>query len=258
MAKRHSKTYTIMFVAAVSVIFAFALSFTASALRQRIQANERLEIRRNILECFGVFGSPDLPARNKASIEEIDNFFSTRLKSIVVNSAGDEIKCDVPVAKLKPWKELKEKGPGEVRLPLYILKAKDSAEAEAYGFPIWGKGLWGPIFGYMALESDGSTVRGITFYKHKETPGLGAGMENPSWRKKWRGKNIFDAKDKLTPIEVIKGKAAAKYEGEELSHKVDGLSGATLTSKGITDMVGVCLRLYEPFFRRIRTKRKGN
>ena len=96
--------------------------------------------------------------------------------------------------------------------------------------PIEGKGLWSTLYGYIALDADLNTVRGITFYEHGETPGLGGEVDNPSWKALWPGRTIH-GEDGEIAIRVVKGRAGSV---EDAPHEVDGLSGATLTSNGVT------------------------
>jgi|TARA_B110000444_G_scaffold34565_1_gene29945 Na+-transporting NADH:ubiquinone oxidoreductase subunit C len=99
--------------------------------------------------------------------------------------------------------------------------------------PIRGYGLWGTLFGYVAIEEDFNTVAGLEFYEHKETPGLGAEVDNPRWKALWPGKKIY--KDNEVQLSVIKGKVQS--DDINSNYKVDGLSGATLTSRGVTNMI---------------------
>jgi Na+-transporting NADH:ubiquinone oxidoreductase subunit C len=99
--------------------------------------------------------------------------------------------------------------------------------------PVEGRGLWSTLHGYLALDTDGNTVVGITFYQHSETPGLGGEVDNPKWKERWRGRKLFDEHGQLR-IAVAKG-AAGPPESDP--HRVDGLSGSTLTSRGVTNML---------------------
>lgn len=99
--------------------------------------------------------------------------------------------------------------------------------------PIRGYGLWSTLWGYLALEQDANTVIGLGFYQHAETPGLGGEVDNPRWRDQWPGKKIY-ADDRVA-IEVVKGQAATS--GPQAAHQIDGLSGATLTTKGVDNML---------------------
>jgi Na+-transporting NADH:ubiquinone oxidoreductase subunit C len=99
--------------------------------------------------------------------------------------------------------------------------------------PVQGYGLWSTLYGFLALEADLRTIRGITFYEHGETPGLGGEVDNPRWKSRWVGRLALD--DQGEPkIEVIKGPAGPPQEDP---YRVDGLSGATLTARGVTNLV---------------------
>ena len=98
-----------------------------------------------------------------------------------------------------------------------------------YVLPISGKGLWSTLYGFLALEGDANTVRGITFYQHGETPGLGGEVDNPQWQAAWKGKTILDDKGGLVSVTVKKAKIDPSIPAEK-HHYVDGLSGATITS----------------------------
>ena len=115
---------------------------------------------------------------------------------------------------------------------IYILR-DDLKNIDKLILPIRGYGLWGTLFGFIAIESDFNTVSGIEFYEHKETPGLGAEVDNPKWKTLWKGKKIYN--DNQVALKVIKGKVD---DGDTMSmYKVDGLSGATITSRGVSNMV---------------------
>tara|TARA_B100000900_G_scaffold228625_1_gene194106 strand:- start:21 stop:794 length:774 start_codon:yes stop_codon:yes gene_type:complete len=115
---------------------------------------------------------------------------------------------------------------------IYILR-DDLKNIDKLILPIRGYGLWGTLYGFIAIESDFNTVSGIEFYEHKETPGLGAEVDNPKWKDSWKGKKIYI--NNQVALEVIKGRVE---DGDSMSaYKVDGLSGATITSRGVTNMV---------------------
>jgi len=115
---------------------------------------------------------------------------------------------------------------------IYLLKDEDS-QLEKIILPIRGYGLWGTLYGYIAIDKDLNTIRGLEFYEHKETPGLGAEVDNPKWKALWDGKKIY--KDGEIEIAVIKGKV--DQTNKMADYQVDGLSGATLTSRGVTNML---------------------
>jgi len=110
---------------------------------------------------------------------------------------------------------------------IYFVKGSDG-QVEKYVLPIRGKGLWSTLKGFVALGTDFNTISGLTYYEHKETPGLGGEIDNPDWKKLWPGKKLFDDQDNLR-LQVIKGTATDEFS-------VDGLSGATITSDGVSNM----------------------
>jgi Na+-transporting NADH:ubiquinone oxidoreductase subunit C len=104
--------------------------------------------------------------------------------------------------------------------------------------PVRGYGLWGILYGYLAISSDLNTIVGLEFYEHKETPGLGAEVDNPKWKALWRGKKIYDENGEIL-IKVVKGKV--DNSNEMSTYEVDGLSGATLTSNGVSNLLAYWL-----------------
>lgn len=113
--------------------------------------------------------------------------------------------------------------------PVYLVKS--GADIEQVILPIEGAGLWATMYGFLAVESDGNTVRGLQFYEHGETPGLGDGVDKPAWQALWRGKKLYDA-DGNIQIVVIKG-----FAPDDSEFEIDGLAGATLTARGVSDFV---------------------
>jgi Na+-transporting NADH:ubiquinone oxidoreductase subunit C len=115
--------------------------------------------------------------------------------------------------------------------PVFLVTEGD--ELSQIILPIYGSGLWSTMYGYLALEPDGQTIRGLRFYEHAETPGLGDQIDKPEWRAKWTGKQLFDDEGQLR-IEVVRGAAPA---GDSDAYQVDGLAGATLTGRGVTNLL---------------------
>jgi Na+-transporting NADH:ubiquinone oxidoreductase subunit C len=119
--------------------------------------------------------------------------------------------------------------------------------------PIYGKGLWSTLYGFLALDANANTVRGITFYEHAETPGLGGEVENPGWKAQWNGKNVFDDQGEVA-LEVIKG--AVPGNSPQADHQIDGLSGATITGRGVSNLVRYWLGAdgFGPYLDKLRAK----
>ena len=234
---RQSTKYTFLFALIVCVICSLALSIVSEGLRAKKELNVALDIKKNILKAVEL--KEPLPL--KAAPKDILAVYASKIEENVVDSDGKIIKD-------KGVEDIKE---GDGTYPLYVYKEND--QVVAYCFPIIGKGLWSTLYGYFALESDAITVRGITFYKHGETPGLGAEIEQDWFQDNYKGKKIWDVKTgQLNPTKVAKGKVADKISQSEEQFYVDGISGATMTSKGVTAMVDRWINLYEPFLKKVR------
>ncbi len=122
------------------------------------------------------------------------------------------------------------------RMPknMVVYLVVENGVVEKIILPIHGKGLWSTLYGFIALSTDLKTVQGFTFYEHGETPGLGGEVDNPSWKSTWKGKQVFDD-DWNLKIEVIKGKVDKSRD--DAKYKIDGLSGSTLTTRGVDQLV---------------------
>ncbi len=131
---------------------------------------------------------------------------------------------------------------GIKRKPKYmvIYEVLEGDKIDKYILPIYGKGLWSTLYGFIALDSDLKTIKGLTFYEHGETPGLGGEVDNPKWKNSWKGKQVI--------IEVIKGIVDRSSPAAE--HQIDGLSGSTITTRGVDNLVKFWLgdKGYGPFF----------
>ncbi len=137
-------------------------------------------------------------------------------------------------------------GSEDVLFPVFV--CRDSL----YIVPLQGKGLWGPIWGYLALGKDFNTVSGATFGHKGETPGLGAEIAEDAFQQQFTGKSLFDTLGNFTSITVQKG-GADKYAGGA-EHAVDAISGGTMTSNGVTAMLSDCLEYYRPFFQNMKAR----
>jgi len=142
---------------------------------------------------------------------------------------------------------------GISRMPkkVAIYKVKNEDEVGKYILPLFGKGLWSTMYGFIALDKDLQTVKGFTFYKHGETPGLGGEVDNPRWKSIWVGKHLFDENWDLK-IEVIKGQV--DLSNPRSKYQIDGLSGSTLTTRGVHNTVQFWLgdKGYRKFIDRLR------
>ena len=143
---------------------------------------------------------------------------------------------------INPDKDLKE-------FPIY--KRVSGDQVEGYSIPISGKGLWGTMYGYFSIEPDGATAKGITFYSHIETPGLGAEVDKPWFQNNFPGKKFVDPNGKLIGIQAIKG--GVDNTSPEAYHQVDGISGATMTTNGLNSFLYEGLKNYDPYLSKVRS-----
>lgn len=138
-------------------------------------------------------------------------------------------------------------------MPVYMVRDTDGS-VKTLILPIHGAGLWSTLYGFLALDGDLKTTQGLKFYQHAETPGLGGEVDNPNWRAQWRGKVVYD--DQWQPrIELAKGSVDAS--DPNVVHKVDGLAGATLTTRGVENLINFWLGEsgYGPLIERLRAER---
>jgi len=226
-----------MFALAVCVVCSFTLSLVSEGLRSKKELNMAMDIKKNILKAVDL----KTPLDPKAKPDNILSVYEEKIEELIVDENGNIIEGKTP-------EDIKE---GDKAYPLYIYK--ENGQSIAYCFPVEGKGLWSTLYGYFALEPDAITVRGITFYKHGETPGLGAEIEKDWFSNNYKGKKIWDIKNsQLKPVAVVKGQVANAVPANQADFYVDGISGATMTSKGVTALVDNWINVYEPFFSKIR------
>lgn len=232
---KQGNTYTIIYVIVLVVVVGTALAFTSMSLRPRQQANVDADKMRQILASVHVV--PD-----KADI--ISDFDRYVTRQFIVNSEGAEVPGDAFAVNVA---EQSRRPDADRLLPVYQCELPGAGTK--YILPVYGAGLWGPIWGYIAVDADGSTVFGAYFAHQGETPGLGAEIAKPAFSDQFRGKHMF--KDgRFLPVAVVK--AGQKPAGDE--DYVDGISGGTITSKGVGAMLNDCLTPYESFLKSLSSR----
>jgi Na+-transporting NADH:ubiquinone oxidoreductase subunit C len=210
---RNGNTYTFIYASVMVVIVAAILSFTAISLKPMQKRNIEVEKKKNILTSINI---------NAITAEAEQVYEQTITRSYVINSKGEVVEGDAFVIDLKK----EQAKPLEQRsLPVYEADLGD--EGVKYVIPLRGSGLWGPIWGYIALNDNLNTIYGATFDHQGETPGLGAEIATPAFQEVFRGKKLFDNNGKFVSLVVAKAGENAPAE-----HRVDGISGGTITSKG--------------------------
>ncbi len=255
---KESSVKTFSSVMLLALICSLLVAGAAVGLRPKQEANQKLDQKKNILRAAGLYqGKGDveilfqqidtkiirLADGGFVAPEQIDPASFEQLKA-ALTSQGRELDKKQDLASLGR----------QEKYSLVYLVNKDG-QLDKVILPIRGKGLWSTMYGYVALNADLSTISGITFYQHGETPGLGGEIENPSWQAGWVDKKIYNPDGKAI-IRVVKGKATST--GEENRYQVDGVSGATLTMKGVSNLMTFWFgeHGFAPFLQRQREGRK--
>lgn len=219
---------TLFVVIALSLVCSIIVSTAAVVLKPKQQANAVLDQQTKILEVAGIELAGNIPALYAENIEP-------RLVDFATGDFvdGDAAAYDQRKAAKDPAQSIKLSAEDDIAKIIRranigtVYLVKDGAETSKVIIPVHGNGLWSMMYAFVAVETDGNTVSGITYYEQGETPGLGGEVENPTWRAQFVGKKLFDENHKPA-IQVVKGGAP---QGSD--HGVDGLSGATLTSVGV-------------------------
>lgn len=228
--KNFSNTYIFIFSAVMVVLVALLLSTTSLNLKPFQDKNVEVEKKQNIL------ASINIESTAKDAVELYAKYITS---SFVVNNKGEKVE-GVDAFTVNVKNEL-SKPANDRLLPVFVGTLSDGTNA--YVMPLQGKGLWGPIWGYISLKPDMNTVLGAVFDHSGETPGLGAEIATEGFQKPFADKQIFKDSTEFVSIKVLKGGAP-----ENDVHGVDAISGGTLTSKGLEAMLDSCLIQYKTFF----------
>ena len=228
--KTNSNSYTIIYSVIIVVIVAFLLAFVSQALKPMQDANVALDKKKQILNSLNIRDLNDAQADAKyKEVVVADRVIDEKGKVLLPGTSGGE----------NAGFKLESKDYKEGKLALYICRVNGETK---YVVPVYGMGLWGPISGYIALNSDKSTVYGVYFNHESETAGLGAEIkDNKAWQEKFQGKKLFkNGDDKAIALSVEK-------KVEDPTTQVDAVTGATLTSNGVRDMLHEALGKYLVF-----------
>ncbi len=257
-----SNIYTFVYASIMVIVVAAILSFTAINLQPLQAKNVRIEKIQSILASVGI----------ESTVENAEELYNEYIVSdFVLNADGEKIEGSAFETKLAPQVKLMlqakklfsslrkisgdEKADAESKikelnndriLPVYECKKEDG---EYIIIPVRGKGLWGPIWGYVSLEKDYNTIYGCIFAHKGETPGLGADIDKAWFADPFKGKKLFGNNGEFKSITLHKGGKGAAATAGDTNHGVDAISGGTITSKGLEDMLRDCLSTYEPYFK---------
>lgn len=251
---RKDSTFGTLFVAlAVCFVCAIFVSTAAVYLKPLQEQNKALDKKRNILAVA------DLLQPGK-TVEQSFGQVEPRVVDLATGEFVQDIdpaEFDARAAARDPQQNVNipaEQDIADIRTRAKYATVYFVTEGDRAGLmimPVHGYGLWSTLYGFIALEGDGETVYGLSFYEHAETPGLGGEVDNPKWKSLWRGKKAFDEQGQLR-LQVIKGSVDANTPDAE--HKVDGLAGATLTARGVSNLLQYWLSNagFGPFLDRVR------
>lgn len=240
-----SNKYIYIYTTIMVVVVAALLALAATLLKPSQDKNVRVETMQNILKAAGI----------ASTAEDAEALYAERIREeLTVNAAGEVLArygsdgallsgtgaraFDIS---MKNALEAGEDG----AFPVFVCR---TGHEDSYIVPLYGKGLWGPIWGYITFAPDMNTVLGVSFSHQGETPGLGAEITSDAFQQPFAGKRIFDGQRQFKSITVQKG-GVKNYKGNPI-HAVDAISGGTITSTGVTAMLHDCLTYYIPFFNR--------
>jgi Na+-transporting NADH:ubiquinone oxidoreductase subunit C len=255
-----SARYTVLFAAAVSVACALMVAASSVLLRDRQQANRLLYLQKNVLRASGLVGPGEA-----ISDREVQERFRKHVRARLVDlESGDYAqppgiepeRYDQRRARSDPAQSRPAPpNPAQIkRVPhlAQVYVVMDGDRAAQVVIPIEGIGLYGTLYGFLALDRDTTLIRGLAFYENRETPGLGGEVDNPKWRALWPGRKAFDG-EWQPRIRLVKGVAGPPGEDP---HHVDALSGATITSNGVTRMLAFWLggQGFGPYLAKVRER----
>ncbi|MDD2560002.1 MAG: NADH:ubiquinone reductase (Na(+)-transporting) subunit C [Bacteroidales bacterium] len=235
---KNSNTYTFIYASVMVILVAAALALTNGLLKEKHNKNSEIDKMTQILRSIKV----------EADKNNAENLFEQNIKSAyILNSAGQvvnespESAFSVEISKevIKPLEER--------QLPVYEAQLEGKT---LYILPVYGAGLWGPIWGYISLESDRNTIFAVSFSHSGETPGLGAEITTEPFQAPFSGKVLYKDGD-FRSIAVLK--SGQKSDSQDA---VDAISGGTITSKGVEDMLLACLGAYKAFFEQVEAENK--
>jgi len=252
-----SKTLLVAFL--LCLVCSIVVSTTAVVLKPQQQINKLNDKQKNILIAAGLYKEGDDIAKLFAKVEKR-----------IVNIETGEYVTDIDIASYDQRKAQKDPKvsisiPSEIDIASLKRRANlaevywvtdTEDELQTIILPISGYGLWSTLHGFIALENDLNTVVGLTFYDHMETPGLGGEVDNPLWKAQWPGKKIYDEQG-ATVAKLKKGGVNTEVAFEN-DHYVDGLSGATLTSNGVNNLLQFWLGKngFGPFLAKVRAEQQ--
>lgn len=249
----NKNSYTILYAALMVVVVAAILAFASMSLKDRQQRNIDIETKKTILMSVDLVSDLD---NQKDKSTYVENQYDKYIKPVIVNAKGEIVEGDAFKVNLSEQTKIikaaaalegdaRAKALESVKLPLFICTMDNGSTVNI--IPVYGAGLWGPIWGYVAVESDCETVYGATFAHKSETPGLGAEIATANFQSKFKGRKIF-SDGLFTSVLVVKGGADPNSVNQ-----VDAISGGTITSKALESAIRSWIECYLPYMNSIKT-----
>lgn len=242
---QRSNTYIILFSIGLTIVLGGALSLTSVSLKPLQDIQVELDTKKKILGAVMDISNIEDPA-------EILKVYSERVKSVVVDYEGNELTADLKgnpyVAEKVNIQKNSKLDPKERVYPVFMFI--EDGEVDAYIFPTFGAGLWDWISSYVAFGKDLNTIKGIAFDHKAETPGLGARITEPGVQGRFAGKKVFDENNNLVSVKMVKGEGKTGLS----DYEVDGLSGATMTTKGVNVMLMKYLECYSAYIEKVKSQ----
>lgn len=237
---RQGNTYTVIYSVVLVLVVGVVLSLVYQALRPTQEENIANDTKKQILAAAQI-----TPQKG----ESVSDLYEQHIiKSYIVNSEGKEIDSSTPAFSVNVAAQVKL-APEKRELPVYECQTQDGLK---YILPVYGAGLWGPIWGYIAFNDNGESIYGAYFAHQGETPGLGAEIEKPAFSSQFDGKHILNASGEFEPILVVKaGQAPAGAE------YVNAVSGGTITSQGVQKMLANSLEPYATFLKNLKESKNA-
>jgi Na+-transporting NADH:ubiquinone oxidoreductase subunit C len=257
----NSVRYTVLFALAVCLVCSLLVASAAVLLRERQQANQLLYLQKNMLQATGLVKTGE--AVSDSEVRRIfDRYIRLRLVDLqtgeyVEHPTIDPARYDQRHARSDPAQS--RAAPPNLsqikRIPdlATVALVVKGGKPQQVVLPIEGIGLYGTLYGFVALDRDLRTIRGLAFYENRETPGLGGEVDNPKWKARWPGRKAFDDSGKVR-IALVKGGGVGPPAKDP--YRVDALSGATITSNGVTRMLHFWLgdNGFGPFLEKLRAR----
>ncbi|MDX1627224.1 MAG: NADH:ubiquinone reductase (Na(+)-transporting) subunit C [Fulvivirga sp.] len=247
---RQSNGYVILFTAILTIVVGGVLSFTSQVLAPAQKRSVELDTKSQILSSV-----MDRNKLSKMKPNEILSLYDDRISSLVVDINGEKIETNedgepIVAEEVDILKNYK-KTPENRMFPVFkYMNAEDTTQVDAYILPVYGSGLWDKIWGFIALDRDLETIAGASFAHKAETPGLGARIATPTVQNRYVGKKIYNDQGELVSVKMVKGEGNAGLT----EHQVDGMSGATITGKGLNAMLENYLSYYQAYFEKLKNR----